>query len=699
MKMDCSPAAQGAGSYRESSRGRLGLAILICLAGPLAWPTPGNAGPSRDLTSLELEELMQVRITSASKKQQRLREAPAAIYVLTSADIHRSGATNLPDLLRLVPGLEVARIDASKWAVTARGFNGRFANKLLVLVDGRSVYTPLFSGVYWDVQDVPMEDIDRVEIVRGPGGALYGANAVNGVINVITKRARDTQGGLATALGGSEERFQGLLRYGGQAGDDSWYRVYGKGSRRDNSADLAGAGASDGWIFSQAGFRVDTEPNRRDRLTVQGDFYDGKALGLVNSVFATAPFVRATSDDRSLQGGNLTMRLERRYSVDEDMAAQLYYDRTQRDKPTYRQGLDMIDADFQHRRRYPSRHELIWGAGFRLMADEILSTDILVSLSPTSRDTRIFSAFVQDEYRFPGDKLRLTLGSKVEHNSYTGVEVQPNLRLMWLPDARETVWAAVSRAVRTPARIEDDGRISQRPFAGPKDPTDPAGLRRLTVIPTLVGNRAIDSEELLAREVGWRFEASDRLSLDAAAFYNTYRQLRTLEPAGPAYLEASPAPVHLILPFAASNGADADTWGLELATDWHAAEGLRLRSGCTFLRLSIDPALTSRDATARAPERENPNHQLFLSTYWDMSKDVQLDGHLRWVDALPGLGVPSYLTLDLRLAWKLRPNTELALVGRDLLDASHSEFTPTSLIDTQATQVERGWYGKVTWQF
>ncbi|MBI2943823.1 MAG: TonB-dependent receptor [Candidatus Wallbacteria bacterium] len=675
---------------RNEARGRAGKFLAVLVAGLTLGAGVGRAedeGP-KDLTGLELEELMQVRITSVAKKEQHLKEAPAAIYVLTQADIRRSGATNLPDVLRLVPGVQVARIDSNKWAITARGFNGRFANKLLVLVDGRSVYTPLFSGVYWDVQDVPLEDIDRIEVVRGPGGTLYGANAVNGVINVITKHTRETQGGLATVQLGTEERHQGMIRHGGEVDDNSWYRVYAKGAARDNAVDATGGPAADGWAFSQAGFRVDGEPNRRDRVSVQGNFYDGKSLGLVNSVFVTAPLVRATTDDRIVEGGNLSYRLERRLGDTEDAALQLYYDRTRRDKPSFRQALDMVDLDFQHRKKLGERHELIWGAGARMMADEIRSEDLLISLAPVLRDTRIVSAFVQDEYRFPGADVRLTVGSKIEHNSYTGIEVQPSVRLLWIPEKRQSVWAAVSRAVRTPSRIESDGRISQRPFPGPGG---------ATVVPTLVGRGDYDSEELLAREAGWRFQASDSVSLDLAGFYNSYRKLRTLERFGTPIPQALPAP-HLVAPFAPFNLGEADTWGLELACDWHARDDLHFRTGCSWLRLDLTPDPASRDAAAVAAERENPGHQLFVSSSWELSKQLELDGHLRYVDELPGLGVPSYFMLDLVLAYRPREELELALVGRDLLDDRHSEFTP-SLIDTQATEVQRGLYGKVTWRF
>jgi iron complex outermembrane receptor protein len=391
-----------------------------------------------------VEELMDVEVTSVSRRPEKLTEAASAIQVITGEDIRRSGANSIPEALRLAPNLQVAQVNSSQWAVSSRGFNNVLSNKLLVMIDGRTVYTPLYAGVFWDVQDALLEDIDRIEVVSGPGGTLWGANAVNGVINIITKSAKDTQGFFMEAGAGTESNGFGSMRYGGQLSPGLYYRVYGKGFNRDELVVADGSDAGDGWDMGQGGFRLDWEPNQDDVLTLQSDFYDSK------------PNPEAASDPVVAMGGNILGRWTHKISDDSDFQVQFYYDRTRRDfNDEFTENLDTYDFDAQHRFQIGDRQEIIWGLGYRRMDDSVANLELL-GFDPGNKTLSLYSAFIQDEITLIEDRLRLTLGSKFEHNEYTGFEVQPSGRLAWTPSTEHTVWAAVSRAVRTPSRIDRD---------------------------------------------------------------------------------------------------------------------------------------------------------------------------------------------------------------------------------------------------
>jgi len=407
----------------------------------------------QDLTELSLEELMNIEITSVSKKAEKFSQAPAAIYVITSEDIKRSGATSLPELLRMVPGVEVARINSNAWAISVRGFNGRFANKLLVLIDGRSVYTPTFSGVFWDEQDLLLEDIERIEVIRGPGGTLWGANAVNGVINIITKKAKDTQGFFSTVTYGNIEKPTVGMRFGSKLGKDLYYRVYGKYFKRDSFEDIYGNDAGDEWEVGRGGFRADYSKGK-DSFMVEGNVYKGETGENLNISSRLYP----KTDD--LQGGNLLCRWARKFSEKSDISLQMYYDHVERSqeyqmpsvtgglqKETFKMKLQTYDLDFQHRFFLGDKNEIVWGTGVRLIKDKYQNTPHLAIL-PDSKWMHIYSGFVQDEIHLIPEKFSLILGSKFEHNSFTGFEYQPNLRLLYFPKKEHTIWAAISRAVR-----------------------------------------------------------------------------------------------------------------------------------------------------------------------------------------------------------------------------------------------------------
>ena len=623
-----------------------------------------------ELKELTLEEMVEIKVTSVARSPEPMKQAPAAITVITGDDIRRSGATTIPDALRLAPGVEVAR-EGSFWDITVRGFNDTFANKLLVLMDGRLIYTPLFSGVFWGIQDTMLEDIDRIEVIRGPGGTLWGANAVNGVINIYTKSAKETQGLLITGGGGSEEIGFAGIRYGTQFKDGAYLRVYGKYFNRDDSKQPSGEDAADRWQFARSGFRLDWQPADTSLFTFQGDIYDGFQDQRVFVPTTTPPFA-ATRFGVDSRGGNLISRWTRTYSEDSELILQAYYDKVERESPDVSSAIHIGDIDFQHRFPLGERHAITWGAGYRLVHDDT-DGSLAVAFDPASETKHLFSSFVQDEITIVPDKWGLTLGSKFEHNDFTGFEVQPSVRLLWTPGERHAVWAAISRAVRTPSRAED-AVISH-----------PAGVPPNTF--TLRGQRAFDSEELLAYELGYRVQIHERVALDLATFYNDYDNLASVEPVTPSE-------------FVFANGLSAQNYGVELAPAFQATKSWRITGGYTFLESHIHSGPRSIPLFAQQVEGNSPVHQFFIRSAVDFGESVQWDAILRYVDTLTGLNVPSYFSLDTRIAWRWGRHTEIAIVGQNLLDSQHLEFQPAPVgARSFPIEIERGVYGKITWRF
>jgi iron complex outermembrane receptor protein len=626
------------------------LAALFLLARG-AWGQ--EALPASELRRLSIEELMEIDVTSVSKRSEPVFRAAAAIAVITREDILRSGVTSLPEALRLANSLHVARFNSGTWAISGRGFNINTANKLLVLIDGRSVYTPLFSGVFWDVQDVLLEDVERIEVIHGPGAALWGANAVNAVINVITRSAKDTQGSLVSASAGTEDRGIGAVRHGGRLGEKAWYRAYGKYRYLDSLALATGGSAEDPLCMAQGGFRVDGDASDRDAFTLQGDAYSGLAGSSGRS-------------DSDLEGGNLLGRWSRRFSEESNLELQVYWDRTYRRVPgQFEEHRDTWDVDFQHRLPFGRRHDVVWGGGYRVSSDDVESTP-LVAWIPGEDTQELFNVFVQDEVTLVEDRLRLTLGSKFEVNESTGLEVQPSLRLAWTPDDRHTLWGAVSRAVRTPTRIDEDSRF----LAGS--------------VVLITGSRDFESEELLAYEVGYRVQPRPTLSVDLAAFYNVYDNLRSQEPlvAGQRF------------PIVLGNKLEADTYGLELRAAFQSASWWRWHAGYAYFEqeFRLDP--DSLDPTGGSGEGNDPRHRFSLRSMVDLPGRVALDAWLRYVDRLPSPALDAYTELDLRLGWKATGRLELALVGQNLLHDQHAEFPAP-----RQEEIERGVYGKAIWRF
>lgn len=671
--MNCLP--HGLSALRQSIiRGLLGSALLLVL--------PAQA--ATNVTEYSLEELLAMEVTSVAKKSQRLSEAAAAVHVITQEDIRRSGMTSIPELLRTVPGLQVAQIDASKWAISARGFNNRWSNKLLVLMDGRTLYTPLFSGVYWDVQDTPLEDIERIEVTLGPGGTLWGANAVNGVINIITRHSGDTQGGLATALVGNQEK-SASLRYGGDVGEDSWFRTYAKANKRDNFVDANADASHDAWDIQRLGFRADWEYSSLDALTLQGDLYQGDAeqtISILENLSSSAQFQQ---DSAALNGSNLLLRWNHTLAQDADWEFQVYFDHTKRDDLSVLQSIKTFDLDFHHHFRLFERQDITWGLGYRLIEDDI-DGSFTVSFDPESRDQDIYSIFIQDEISLRKD-LRLTLGTKLEHNDFTGFEYQPSARLLWLVAEAHTLWGAVSRAIRTPSRSDTDIRINFMTSPVPVDPT----------LFSILGSKDFESEEVLAYELGYRGQPRSDISLDAAIFYNIYDNLATSEISFG--LEGAPIPTNALVASTFDNQMEGEGYGMELAAGWQAMSNWRLSASYSWLKtdLRLDSASTAVvDAGIR--EKPSPEQQFQLHSYWNINEQFELDMALYYVDEIvardPSGGfskAPAYTRLDIRLGWQPQNNIELSLVAQNLLDDNHAEFFSP---DVMSSDVPRSFYAQ-----
>ena len=680
---------------RKQSLGAARSAGRTMLAGFAAVLLAANSGAQQsvpDVTTLSVEDLMNMQVTSVSKRTQKVADAAAAVFVITQEDIRRWGATSIPEALRLVPGLEVARIDENKWAIASRGFNGRFDNKLLVLIDGRSVYTPLFSGVYWNVQDVMLEDIDRIEVIRGPGATLWGANAVNGVINIISKKAKDTQSAVVTAGAGTDERGSGGVRYGNKIGNDTYYRAYGKYFNWGPSQYPSGMTAHDGWDTLRGGFRADWAPAGANSLTLQGDIYRSKYGETLTVPSLNSPYSSTFPNNGNYSGGNILGRWNHS-SEGSSMSLQMYYDNTTiADNSLFVDHQNIFDLDFQHGFHVGDSQQFVWGLGYRSIRDRN-DPSFSVSLQPNQLTLNHFSAFLQDELSLADNRLRITLGSKFEHNDFTGFEVQPNARLLWTLTPNQSVWTAVSRAVRTPALTEEGLRLNSAVIP----PATPANPTPFPAVVTVFGSRQFQSEDLLAYELGYRVQATNSFSADIATFYNTYSNLRTAEPGAP-FLEGSPAPTDVVIPFVAANKMSGGTYGVELFADWRVVPKWRLVGSYSYLQMDISKNANSLDPTPDLPNGSSPRHQWYVRSSIDLPKHFDDDTTLRFVDHLPSLNMPSYYSLDAHLGWRPVPSVEFSIGGQNLLNNQHLEFIP-DFINTSPTEVKRSIFGSITLKF
>jgi iron complex outermembrane receptor protein len=622
----------------------------LLLSGP-AW-AQSVALAANDLSRLSIEELAQLEVTSVSKHPESIAHAPAAIYALTNDDIRRSGAQTLPEVLQLAPNLEVMRVDALDYTITARGFGGiESANKLLVLIDGRSVYTPLYGGVDWDQHHVVLDDVEQIEVVSGPGGALWGVNAINGVINVRSKSAYDTQGLLVTATAGTLDS-DAVVRFGGQIGDGPAWRIYATGYKRGDLKLASGADANDGWNGVQGGFRADWTRGR-DTFTLQGDLSDNT---IDTSAGLAEGYVRAA---------NVLGRWNRSFDSGAAIEIQAYADRSEREARQIFDRLDNWDVDAQYVFAPGEHHHLIAGGGYRHTEDEVRTLVIPQLLLPIERATSIGNLFVQDEIALRDD-LSLTLGVKWEENSYTGSEWLPNARLAWRLSEDQLLWAAVSRAARNPSRIERD-----------------------FIIPGVVEPGFFQPEHLVAYEVGYRSQPAANTSLSVSLFYHDYDDLRTNDLAPPG-----------VLPIRVLNTMRGETYGAEVAAAWDVTDRWRLSGGFTWLGKDIELKPGSLDIAGFEGAGVDPKGWIKLRSEFALTDTLDLDVRLRYYDDIPTLtavgysGAPDYAEADARLAWRIRPNLELSLVGQNLLDRQHPEAS-----ETRRTEVPRSVFAGLRWSY
>ncbi|MBV9572659.1 MAG: TonB-dependent receptor [Acidobacteriales bacterium] len=659
---------------------KLGLFILLLGSPALA---------ERDLTELSLKELLNTEVTSASKQGEKVARVAAAIFVITQNDIRHSGATTIPDLLRMVPGLDVAQINPNSWAISARGFNHEFSDKLLVLIDGRTVYTPRFGGTYWDTQDVVLEDIERIEVIRGPGATVWGANAVNGVIDIITKKASDTLGGLVKLGGGTQELGFGTAQYGAKVGANASYRIFAKGFDRNHFPNLGGENGQDGWHLLHSGFRADASLSQTDSLTMQGDIYGGQEGSQFRRIVSISPPVNQNvNGSAALAGGNVLGRWNHIFSSRSDITLQGYFDRYEREGPKSRESRDTYDLDLQDHLTLGKRNDFMWGAEYRYTADHTVGT-IDQSWLPATRTLHLLSTYVQDEISLKPDRVFLTLGTKLQNNYFTGWDFDPSVRVVWTPGNGHSFWAAVSRADRTPSRRNIDAHIDVSVFPGPGG--TPAEL-------TVLGNPDEESEHVIANEVGGRGQFTSWLSADVALFFNHYSDPATREP-GPPFLALNSGPAHLEYPSVWSNKMHGTTQGVEVSANWKVSDHWTLRPGYALLEMHLRTDPSSQDTkSVAATEGGSPRHQLQLRSHMTLPNHFAWDANVYYVGRLPAEAVPSYTRLDTEIVRQLGEQLELSFVGQNLLRDHHLESND-SFTAVTTSQVKRGGYVKITWWF
>jgi iron complex outermembrane recepter protein len=623
-------------------------------------PEPPTAAPANtpyrsptELKKLPIEQLLDVEITSASRRPESLFETSSAVDVITGEDIERAGVTNLPDALRLGAEMEVAQMNGHSWAISVRGFDVSAANKMQVLMDGRILYTPLFSGVFWDVQQAFLPDLAQIEIVRGPGATLWGANAVNGVINIRTKSADETQGFLVYGGGGFEQDGFGGVRYGGKIGDDTYYRAYVMYQGQEGLP-IEGDGMEDPGRITQGGFRIDSKTTPDDNLTFQGDFYGGS-------------FEQLNAGDVDVNGQNVLGRWTRQLDQDASVMLQAYYDRTYRLIPSvFEEDRNTFDIELQHQFRY-GEHYIVSGLNYRLSHDDISNLGPTIAFIPESDTQQLVSAYAQDEWHIVPEKFYLTFGSKFEYNTFSHFEIQPTGRFTWLLTPNQMLWGAISRAVRTPTRI-DQNLVAPNPAFAP---------------PFLVANPGFDSETLLAYELGYRIKATSDLSFDLAGYYNDYDNLRSVEPLPNGKLTIQ-------------NKLEGQSYGASLTAKWRITNWWRMDGSVSVIHVDIDPKSGGMDINNGTAEANDPGCTFLIHSAMDLPWHLQFDSFLRYVDDLPHPATPSYLTADVRLAWAPRKNMEIAIVGRNLFDPAHPEFRQTTAV-TQ--EVERSVFATFKWAY
>ena len=678
------------------------LLFVFCL--PLLTPT--SALPETDIklatdfTTYSLEELMDMELVTAAKKPQKAYASAAAVFVITQEDIRRSGATNLPEVLRMAPGMQVARSDPGDFAVTCRGFLGKFANKLLVLIDGMSIYSPVSSGTFWDYNDMMLENIERIEVIRGPGATLWGANAVNGVINIITKNAKDAQGGMAVATVSNEEGYD-ALRYGVQLKDNMYlsssvkYMKFGNvinDTSRHEPRQVNGRA------------RLDWDMTDNDKLLVSAGYFDFNEATTGNRPVLIPPLKKLElKGEGDYSGGHALCRWDHTFSATSDMKLQLFYNgyepdgsRTTSYKPAQDSRelrkdpsrTDTYDADFQHSFAIGSFNSIIWGLNARYSRVKKKDINIYVAFDSETETQRIYSTFVQDEIQLVPERLSLIVGSKFEYNSSTQLEVQPSVRMLYTPSDTQSFWGAVSRAARTPSVTETSGRIRSAFIArGSLFPLSEPGFAELQ------GNKDYNSENLIAYEAGHRFKLAPDFSLDTALYYNVYKDLRTFEPSSPQMKQG-----YFVIPAKMDNKMHGRSYGAEIAATWQALPKWRLQATGSHLRLNLTPEKSSQDTTSEKDEGGSSQNLFTLRSLYSITPALELDASLYFADAIRRLNNPSYTDLTIRLGWKPFKNLMLEGIGYNLIDNKYKCFRDEIYTGSQ-NRVRRAFYCRITVEF
>jgi iron complex outermembrane receptor protein len=654
------PWFRGQGESSRSFRVRLRplarralVSILLVAASPVFARTDDDDG-SKQLTRLTLEELADLKVVSVSKREESNLEAPAAVHVISAEDIRRTGSVSLPDAFRTAPGLQASKIDADEWALSIRGYPSRVSRSILAVIDGRSVWTPLYAGIFWDMQDTVLEDVEQIEVSRGPGGATYGANALNGVINITTRAAKDTQGGLASLGLGTEDQ-QGAFRYGGKSGDNVFYRVFAKYAERDGTTPLTAAGYDDTWKLGLGGFRLDWERDAANHFTFSGDAQRGHASQSTTIPYFTAPFQRTVLGKAEFGGANLLGRWKRMFENGGELRVQTYFDHTNRDESHYSERRNTIDFDSQFHAPRRGIHDLVFGASYRRSAGDFPGTPVL-RFVPAKRNDDLFGVFANDEMRFLDDRLRVTLGTKIEWNDYAGWNTQPSARAAWA-SKRHLFWGSLTRALRTSSRLEE-GVVLYSALSA----TQPLFAKT-------TGSDDFAPEKVTAIEGGYKLRLP-RVLLTVSAFRNAYHGLAASLPGGPAFTEggADGEPVRTVTPIVIGNGPAGRTTGLEAKVVVSAASNLRVQAAYSYLKVFLEGEVR------RAIPTSSPRHQFWLTAYWTPVPKVDVDILFRSIGSLAVQQVPRFSEIDARLGFRPRETLEVAIVGSSLLHSSHQEF-------------------------
>lgn len=677
--------------------------LTSAVAGILAFsPLVSSAATVDDaakLVDLSLEELLNMEITTLSRKAEDLADAPAAVFVISQSDIQRSGARSIPDLLRMVPGMQVAQMDSNKWAVTARGANGRFANKLLVLMDGRSVYSPLLAGVYWDIQDTDLSTIERIEVIRGPGATMWGANAVNGVVNIITKNSSDTQGGSVGVMTSDPSGVGASFRYGGQTQSHS-YRVYAKAADHDGNVLTDGQSASDQWNSTRIGGRVDWLRDDDVEMVLSAEIYDGEFGSTEIQRQFTPPYELLRSGIEDVSGGFMQFRWFAPRDNGSSLQFLTYLMHEERDGSSLGEKRDTFDLDMQYRFGKSEKHDLMWGLAYRHSRDKTRGS-FEIQITPENANNDVFSAFIQDDIRI-SERLRVIVGTKFENNSFShrSVEFEPSVRFSYRLDDAHSLWASASRAVRTPSRGEKHGTVVSRLLP----PGTPPFTFPVPVIISIAGNDELRSEEIEALEFGYRFK-TDSLFLDMAFFYNDYARVRsvvqgatTCQPSGelvflnPACMFTSQ---YVSSYFDLANETFSSSSGVELWLSTKINDWWSIDAAYTYYHSHVDSGVSQIQTTI---SEDSPEHQVSVRSSMDIAQAWQIDLWARYVDELESQGVDRYTALDVRLAWQATDALEVSAVGRNLIADEHMEFI-SELADLYPVQIEPQVYVELRWNF